>query len=109
MGSPQQSQTITAVAVALGMMCAMLGLKVVEYKGIADHAGGECSDSGAQKYDLHALAAGSPHDVRAEVEQIFTSHSAGIKQPGAPTNMVGTLRAQMDANPKAKVRTQCTF
>ena len=91
------------VAVALGMMCVMLGLKVVQYKSIADHAGGECSDSGAQKYNLHALAAAAPKEVRMEVDHIFASHSAGIMQPGAPADMVGTLRAQMDANPKAKV------
>lgn len=99
--------TATAVAIALGMMCLMLGVKVFEYKGIADHAGGECADSGAQAYDLHALAAASPYEVREEIDQIFTTHTAGIKQPGAPPNMVGTLSAQMDANPKVKVRIAC--
>lgn len=93
-----------AAAIALGMGCLMLGMKVVEYKGIASKAGSACADSGAQAYDLHALAVGSPLEVQQEVAQIFSTHTAGVLQRAAPTDMANKLRAQMDAKPTVKVR-----
>jgi hypothetical protein len=47
-----------AVVVTLGLICCLMGLKVIEYKGKADLAQGNyCGDSGGQAYDLFKLDA----------------------------------------------------